>query len=93
MKIFKFLATIAAVVTAQNDNYAPGDPNNPGNPGNPGAPEFDGIGCFHCAAKNMTHCEDIGMFKECPENAQSCMVEIRKRDGELESVSRKHVFS
>lgn len=49
-------------------------------------PEFDGLGCFHCDAPNMTVCEEIGKLKKCPENAQSCMIEIRKRNGEMESV-------
>ena len=35
----------------------------------------------------MTHCREIGEMKPCPDNALSCMVEIRKRDGDLESVS------
>ena len=35
----------------------------------------------------MTHCRDIGEMKQCPDNALSCMVEVRKRDGDLESVS------
>merc|ERR1711970_716577 len=45
-----------------------------------------GVSCFHCDAKNMTHCRDIGEMKMCPENSLSCMVEVRKRDGDLESI-------
>lgn len=45
-----------------------------------------GLSCFHCDAMNMTHCEDIGATKPCPENAQSCMIEIRKREGQIEQV-------
>jgi len=35
----------------------------------------------------MTECRGIGEMKMCPENSLSCMVEVRKRDGDLESVS------
>merc|ERR1711990_1242692 len=78
MKIFKFLSLAVSVAVAQ---YNP----NPVDPGpDPVIP--DGISCFHCDAANMTHCMDIGEMKACPENAQSCMVEARKRGGELESI-------
>ena len=46
-----------------------------------------GLSCWHCDAKNMTECESIGEQKECADNAQVCMVEVRKRNGVLESVS------
>ncbi|CAG5113072.1 Oidioi.mRNA.OKI2018_I69.chr2.g7217.t1.cds [Oikopleura dioica] len=45
-----------------------------------------GLSCWHCDAKNMTECESIGEQKECADNAQVCMVEVRKRNGVLESV-------
>jgi len=46
----------------------------------------DGISCFHCDAKNYEECAKIGKWKACPENAGVCMVEMRKRGGEIESV-------
>ena len=35
----------------------------------------------------MATCRLIGERKTCPDNAQSCMIEIRKRDGKNEQVS------
>merc|ERR1711971_1393540 len=46
----------------------------------------NGISCFHCDAANFTQCYEIGMQKPCAENQGSCMIEIRKRDGVMESV-------
>ncbi|CBY22023.1 unnamed protein product [Oikopleura dioica] len=46
----------------------------------------DGISCFHCDAKNYEECAKIGKWKDCPENAGVCMVEMRKRGGKIESV-------
>ena len=48
-------------------------------------PDLD-LSCFHCDAKNMTHCLDIGESKPCAKNAQTCMIEVRKRNGILEGV-------
>ena len=42
--------------------------------------------CVHCDAANFTQCYEIGMEKPCAENEGSCMIEIRKRDGVMESV-------
>ena len=93
MKIFKFLSLAVSVTLAQQyngpvdpqDPAYPADPQDPYDPQDPVFPP-DGISCWHCDAKNMTHCMDIGEEKPCPENAQSCMVEARKRDGQLETV-------
>ena len=84
MKMFKFLSIAVSVAVAQ---YNPVDPVDPVDPVVPG-----GISCWHCDAANMTHCMDIGMEKPCPENAQSCMVEARKRGGQLESVSAMTIY-
>merc|ERR1712037_943195 len=45
-----------------------------------------GLSCFHCDAANMTECQEIGEQKACADNAQVCMIEVRKRNGVLESV-------
>ena len=45
-----------------------------------------GLSCWHCDAANMTECESFGKQKNCLDNAQSCMIEVRKRNGNLESV-------
>jgi hypothetical protein len=44
------------------------------------------LSCWHCDAANITECESVGKQKDCLDNAQSCMIEVRKRDGNLESV-------
>lgn len=44
------------------------------------------LNCFHCDAKNITHCDEIGMMKPCLDNEQTCMIELRKRGGLVESV-------
>merc|ERR1712131_496230 len=46
----------------------------------------NGIGCFHCDAPNFEDCYKIGKYMDCAENEGACMVEIRERDGKLESV-------
>merc|ERR1712025_163150 len=38
------------------------------------------------ALANFTSCYEIGMMKPCAENQGACMIEIRKRDGVMESV-------
>ena len=85
--MFKFLSIAVSVAVAQNNYNGPVDPVDPVDPVVP-----DGISCWHCDAANMTHCMDIGMEKPCPENAQSCMVEARKRGGQLESVSSFTIY-
>ena len=89
MKMFKFLSIAVSVAVAQQYN-GPIDPVDPVDPVDPGIP--GGVSCWHCDAANMTHCMDIGMQKDCPENAQSCMVEARKRGGQLESVSSTNIY-
>ena len=89
MKMFKFLSIAVSVAVAQQYN-GPIDPVDPVDPVDPGIP--GGVSCWHCDAANMTHCMEIGMQKNCPENAQSCMVEARKRGGQLESVSPTNVY-
>ena len=42
--------------------------------------------CFHCDAPNFEDCYKIGKYMDCAENEGACMVEIRERDGKLESV-------
>lgn len=49
-------------------------------------PTLSHIQCFHCDAANFTSCYEIGMMKPCAENQGACMIEIRKRDGVMESV-------
>ena len=44
------------------------------------------IQCWHCDAPNMADCQKVGMYKTCPHNAQSCMIETRKRNGIMEQV-------
>ena len=44
------------------------------------------LSCFHCNAKNFTHCEEIGEVKQCLDNEETCMIELRKRDGIVEGV-------
>jgi len=87
--MFKFLSIAVSVAVAQQYN-GPIDPVDPVDPVDPGIP--GGVSCWHCDAANMTHCMEIGMQKNCPENAQSCMVEARKRGGQLESVSPTIVY-
>ena len=74
MKLFKFLATVIVAVLGQA-GYNPDDQTPP-----------PGLSCFHCDAANMTHCEAIGEMKPCMDNAQSCMIEVRKRNGYMEQV-------
>jgi len=64
-----------------NANYGNSNYGNNAQDDNP-----DGISCFHCDAKNYDECAKIGKWKACPENAGVCMVEMRKRGGEIESV-------
>ena len=42
--------------------------------------------CWHCDAPSMEECEKIGVYRTCPHNAQSCMIETRKRNGIMEQV-------
>ena len=44
------------------------------------------ISCWHCDAVNMTECDNIGAMKPCLGENQVCMIEVRKREGELEQV-------
>ena len=76
MKLFKFCAIVIVGSLAQF-GYNPDDPTT--------APAT-GLSCFHCDAANMTHCEAIGEMKPCMDNAQSCMIEVRKRNGYMEQV-------
>jgi len=82
----KLLITLAVSALAQT--YAP-----------PGSTEEtttivpnSGLSCFHCDAANMTECAAIGEQKACADNAQVCMIEVRKRNGVLESVSSSQAF-
>ena len=46
--------------------------------------------CWHCDAPSMEECEKIGVYRTCPHNAQSCMIETRKRNGIMEQVFKTH---
>ena len=46
------------------------------------------IACWHCDAVNMTECDNIGAMKPCLGENQVCMIEVRKREGELEQVRK-----
>jgi len=45
------------------------------------------IWCWTCNAKNAGECRREGKFEQCMDNEQVCEIEIRKRDGRMESVS------
>ena len=77
MKIFSFL-----VVSFVQGQYAP---TNFPDTTTAEAPE---ISCWHCDAVNMTECDSIGAMKPCLGENQVCMIEVRKREGELEQVSQ-----
>jgi len=51
------------------------------------------ISCWHCDAVNMTECDNIGAMKPCLGENQVCMIEVRKREGELEQVKKYRFFS
>jgi len=82
MKLLKF--TLAAFLTVKAQYNPTTNPTTV-----PTTVPFNGLSCFHCDAANMTHCEEIGEVKPCQDNAQSCMIELRKREGEVESVNLK----
>ena len=48
--------------------------------------EFQEVSCWHCDAANMTECDMIGEMKPCLGENDVCMIEVRKREGELEQV-------
>merc|ERR1712025_579669 len=74
----KLLGLFFASVFSQGQ-YTPPDPTPP--------PVVDPINCFHCDAANMTHCTEIGEEEPCPTDVpMACMIEVRKRDGAIESV-------
>ena len=80
----KLLGIFIAGVFSQN-NYTPDPPNPP--------VVVDPINCFHCDAANMTHCQDIGEEKPCPTDVpMACMIEVRKREGQIEGVSLNHII-
>ena len=39
----------------------------------------------------MEECERIGVYRTCPHNAQSCMIETRKRNGLMEQVNENFI--
>ena len=40
----------------------------------------------------MEECEKIGVYRTCPHNAQSCMIETRKRNGIMEQVNQGNIY-
>ena len=79
----KLLGLFFASVFSQGQ-YTPPDPTPP--------PVVDPINCFHCDAANMTHCTEIGEEKPCQTDVpMACMIEVRKRDGAIESVSETNI--
>ncbi|CAG5113777.1 Oidioi.mRNA.OKI2018_I69.chr2.g7867.t1.cds [Oikopleura dioica] len=48
--------------------------------------EFREVSCWHCDAVNMTQCDMIGEMKPCLGENDVCMIEVRKREGELEQI-------
>mgnify|MGYP000316539540 CR=1 FL=1 len=50
-------------------------------------PQSDSLlSCFHCDAENFEKCQKIGKMKQCGGEGDVCMIELRKRDGNVSQV-------
>merc|ERR1712130_139408 len=46
----------------------------------------NGRKCFHCNSKSFTECQETGQYKQCLGDTDVCMVELRKRNGNIRKV-------